>query len=646
MLLHTHTVMSLILGLTATGMFVHLIRLKQPVNAKKWLILFYLGLLVWQIENMIRYSMPLEYFVTLTYKIQTVFVLIPMIALTLIAHTQYAYRFLAATHERESKIVFWGSLLLSSGEFLFVAWNEFYNQGTMATTLLSGFFYSSLFTIWIIILALRKAKVLRKGNPKASRAHSLYAVINACYAGASIFSLLFGFFSVPGFWSYFLLVWFGNLASIVLYIVTAAIPAGFQTKITGFAFVFAASFLSITTLIIYPPVYLDDIPGRLAQQEGLSRLLIIIAIVALMIVILMPFMLKISLTSRLQLLLEGVQKVNSGNLNTHVEEGLQDEIGSLTRNFNMMTQTLKKAHDDLTVYAQTLEMKVAGRTDELQKSLTELQTLQAQLIQAEKIAYLGELAAGIAHEIKNPLNFINNFSEVSKELCHELEEEMEKQPPDLANIKDITNDIILNLERINNHGKRTDAIVQGLLEHSRASKGERQPTDINVLTEECLQSSYDYILAKDRTFTATLERSFDESLSGGDKGLGKINIIKQDISRVLSNMFSNAFYSIIEKKKQSGNAYKPTIFVSTKKTDIALGDGTRGRIEIRIKDNGMGIPQDIVDKIFQPFFTTKPTGHGTGLGLSLSYDIIKAHGGEIKVETKEGEFAEFIIQLP
>ena len=320
MLLHTHTVMSLILGLTATGMVVHLTRLKQPVNAKKWLILFYLGLLVWQIENMIRYSMPLEYFVTLTYKIQTVFMLIPMIALTLTAHTQYAYRFLVATHERESKIVFRVSLVLSSAEFLFVAWNEFYNHGTMATTLFSGFFYSSLFTIWIIILVLRKAKVLRTVNPKASKAHFLYAGINACYAAASIFSLLFGFFSVPGFWSYFLLVWFGNLASIVLYIVTAAIPAGFQTKITGFIFVFAASFLSITTLIIYPPIYLEDIPGRLAQQEGLFRLLIIIAIVAVMIVILMPFMIKISLTSRLKLLLEGVQKVNSGNLDTHVPE--------------------------------------------------------------------------------------------------------------------------------------------------------------------------------------------------------------------------------------------------------------------------------------------------------------------------------------
>ncbi|MEO8766206.1 MAG: ATP-binding protein [Ginsengibacter sp.] len=638
--------MSLILGLTATGMFVHLIRLQQPVNAKNWLILFYLGLLIWQIENMIRYSMPLEYFVTLLYRIQTVFMLIPMIALTLVAHTQYAYRFLVATHERESRIVFRISLLLSAGEFLFVAWNEFYNKGTMATTLLSGFLYSSIFTTWIIILLVRKARVLIKINPKAAKAHFLYAGINACYAAASILSLSFGFFSVPGFWSYFLLVWFGNLASIVLYIVEAAIPASFQTKITGFTFVFAASFLSITTLIIYPPIYLGDIPGRLSQQGGLFRLLIIIAIVAVMIVILMPFMLRISLTGRLKLLLEGVQAVNSGDLDTHVAEGLPDEIGSITRNFNQMTHTLRKAYQELTVHAQTLEMKVASRTDELQKSLTELQALQAQLIQAEKTAYLGQLAAGIAHEIKNPLNFINNFSEVSIELCHELEEAVKQQTPDVSYINNITTDIILNLERIHNHGQRTDAIVQGMLEHSRASKGERQPTDINALTEECLQSCYDTILAKNKTFAATLEVHFDESLSGGDKGLGKINIIKQDVSRVLSNLFSNSFYSIAEKKAQIGKAYEPTISVITRKTEVFIEDGATGRIEIKIRDNGTGIPADIVDKIFQPFFTTKPTGQGTGLGLSLSYDIIKAHGGEIKVETREGEFAEFIIHLP
>lgn len=645
MLLHTHTVMSLILGLTATGMFVHLIRLRQPVHAKNWLILFYLGLLIWQIENIIRYSMPLEYFVTNAYRIQTVFMLIPMVALTHIAHSQYAYKFLVATHERERKIFLWVSVLLSLSEFLFVAWNEFYKHGAMAFTLLSAFFYSSIFTFWIIALALRKAKVLRITNLKVSKAHYLYACINACYAGASIFSLFFGFFSVPGFWSYFLLVWLGNLASIVLYIITAAVPAGFQTKITGFAFVIAASFLSITTLVIYPPVYLTDITGRLTQQQGLFRLLIIIVIVAVMIVILMPFMLRVSLTDRLKLLLEGVKKVNSGNLDTRVPEGLPDEIGSLTGNFNTMTQNLKKAQSDLIEHAQTLEMKVALRTDQLQKSLTELKALQAQLIQAEKIASLGELTAGIAHEIKNPLNFINNFSEVNIELCDELETEIEKPSPDLVNVKGIAADIVLNLERINHHGKRADAIIQGMLEHSRASKGERQPTDINALTEEAMSSCYDSFKAKNKSFTARLETMLDKELYAGDKGTGKINVVKQDISRVLSNLFSNAFYAVTEKKEHLGNAYEPAISVSTKKLNTPLGSHTSS-IEIRIKDNGTGISEEEIDKIFQPFFTTKPSGQGTGLGLSLSYDIIKAHGGDIKVETKENEFAEFIIQLP
>lgn len=645
MLLHTHTVMSLILGLTAAGMFFHLLRLKQPVNAKKWLMLFYLGLFVWQVENIIRYSMPLAYYVTVIYKIQTVFLLIGMIALTHIAHAQYAYQFLVATHERERKIVFKFSIVLSIGELLFVAWNEFYKQGGMAISFLSAFFYSSLFTFWIIALSLRKAKVLRNVDRKASRAHSFYAIINACYAGASVFAFSFGFFSVPGFWSYFLLVWLGNLASIVLYIVTAAVPASFQTKITGFTFVIAASFLSITTLTIYPPVYLEDIQGRLLQNAGLFRLLIIIIAVALMIVTLMPFMLKISLTHPLQRLLEGVQKVNSGNLDTHVAEGLPDEIGLLTRNFNLMAQSLKKANHELTDYAQTLEKKVTRRTEQLQRSLTELKTLQAQLIQAEKNASLGELAAGIAHEIKNPLNFINNFSEVNVELCEELEKEIQKPSPDLINIKDIAEDIILNLERIKHHGTRADSIVQGMLDHSRASKGERQLTDINALTEESMLICYKKAIAKNKTFTARLNTDFDESLWAGEDDSRKINIIKQDISRVLINLFNNAFYSVTEKKKRAESEYEPTISASTKKIILSTTD-KKSCVEIRVKDNGTGIPQHVIGKIFQPFFTTKPAGQGTGLGLSLSYGIIKAHGGEIRAKSIEGEWTELKVELP
>ena len=643
MLLHTHSVMSFILGLTAAGMFMHLITLRQPVNAKRWLVLFYFSLMCWQVENIIRYSMPLEYFTTTLYKLQTVVFLIPLIAVTLVAHTQFAYRFLATTYKREQKIVFRISIFLSVAEVLFVAWNEFYNNGGMAITLLSAFFYGLFFTFWIIILSIRKSKFLRHTDPKASRAHLIYAAINSLYAGASIFSLMFGFFSVPGFWSYFLLVWIGNLASIVLYIVTAAIPASFQTKITGFTFVLAATFLSLITLFLYPPVFLTDTEGRLSQQGGLIRMLIIIAIAAFLIVLLMPFMLRISLTTPMQRLIEGVQKVNSGNFNAQIEVGLPDEIGLLTENFNQMTRHLEKAQNDLTDYAQTLEKKVARRTEQLQRSFAELKTLQAQQIQAEKIASLAQLTAGLGHEIKNPLNFINNFSQVSIELAGELEEEINKSSPDPQYLKEIAEDIILNLERIHHHGQRADGIVQGMLDHSRAEKGERKLTDLNSLTDEYRRLTYDSIITKDKFFSAKMVTHYDDSIA-------EINIVKEDIGRVILNVFNNAFYSIKEKKKLVGNGYVPTIWVNTKKIDLsgAAENGLQKReaILIKIKDNGIGIPDKIIDKIYQPFFTTKPSGQGTGLGLSLSHDIIKAHGGSLKTNSTEGEFAEFEIMLP
>jgi two-component system, NtrC family, sensor kinase len=269
--------------------------------------------------------------------------------------------------------------------------------------------------------------------------------------------------------------------------------------------------------------------------------------------------------------------------------------------------------------------------DTLQKSLEELKSTQAQLIQSEKMASLGELTAGIAHEIQNPLNFVNNFSEVNTELIEELQEERKKENRDFKNEDDILNDIKENEQKINHHGKRADTIVKGMLQHSRISTGQKELTDINALADEYLRFSYHGLRAKDKSFNATLTTDFDESI-------GKINIIPQDIGRVLLNLYNNAFYAITEKKKQQGEGYEPTVSVSTKKTN--------GKVEVKVKDNGNGIPQKVLHKIFQPFFTTKPTGQGTGLGLSLAYDIVKAHGGEIKIETKEGVGSEFIIQLP
>jgi two-component system NtrC family sensor kinase len=270
--------------------------------------------------------------------------------------------------------------------------------------------------------------------------------------------------------------------------------------------------------------------------------------------------------------------------------------------------------------------------NELQTTLQELKNTQAQLIQSEKMASLGELTAGIAHEIQNPLNFVNNFSEVNSELITEMKDEMDKG--NLQEAKAIADDIAENGQKINHHGKRADAIVKGMLQHSRKSTGQKELIDINALADEYLRLSYHGIRAKDKLFNAIMKTDFDNSI-------GKINIVPQDMGRVLLNLYNNAFYAVNEKKASTSSAqqrYEPTISVSTKKSG--------NQVSISVSDNGNGIPQKVLDKIFQPFFTTKPTGEGTGLGLSLSYDIIKAHGGELKAENKEGEGAEFIIKLP
>jgi signal transduction histidine kinase len=301
------------------------------------------------------------------------------------------------------------------------------------------------------------------------------------------------------------------------------------------------------------------------------------------------------------------------------------------------------------VEAQKLQLEhlVAERTveltrqkEELQNALIELQSTQKQLIQSEKMASLGELTAGIAHEIQNPLNFVNNFSEVSAELVNEMKEELQAKNESAVTV--ILQDLEQNLQKITHHGKRADAIVKGMLLHSRSSTGIKEPTDINALADEYLRLSYHGLRAKDKSFNATMKVEFDEKI-------GTINIITQDIGRVLLNLFTNAFYSITEKKKaqrvEGTQKFEPTVSVTTKL--ITNGStGAERTVMISVKDNGTGIPQEVLDKIYHPFFTTKPTGDGTGLGLSISYDIIKAHGGEIKVETKDGEGAEFIISLP
>jgi len=265
----------------------------------------------------------------------------------------------------------------------------------------------------------------------------------------------------------------------------------------------------------------------------------------------------------------------------------------------------------------------------IEKAYSELKSTQAQLIQSEKMASLGELTAGIAHEIQNPLNFVNNFSELSNELITEMSEEIDKG--NIDEVKAIASDIRQNLEKINHHGKRADSIVKGMLQHSQKGSGQKELTDLNAMAEEYLRLSYHGTLAKEIAFNA----SFVTDL---DKSIGNVNLVQQDISRVLLNLYNNAFYAVAERQKKETGDYQPTVTVTTKRKG--------GFIEISVKDNGSGIPESIKDKIFQPFFTTKPTGQGTGLGLSLSYDIVKAHGGELRVDSKEGEGSSFIILLP
>jgi two-component system NtrC family sensor kinase len=302
--------------------------------------------------------------------------------------------------------------------------------------------------------------------------------------------------------------------------------------------------------------------------------------------------------------------------------------------------TSKKQEEELRISTERraeLEELVKERTaellkqkDELQEIVEELKTTQNQLIQSEKMASLGELTAGIAHEIQNPLNFVNNFSEVSMELLDEMAQELDKG--DTEEAKAIAEDVKQNLEKIRHHGKRADGIVKGMLQHSRASSGQKEPTDINALADEYLRLAYHGLRAKDKSFNAELSTHFDSTLP-------KVNMVPQDIGRVMLNLFTNAFYTVHQRQKTAGLDYKPNVSVTT--------SAKKGKLIIKVKDNGMGIPDAIKEKIMQPFFTTKPTGEGTGLGLSMSYDIVvKGHGGNIDVDTKEGEYTEFGISIP
>ncbi|GAB2567539.1 hypothetical protein GCM10027190_16900 [Spirosoma areae] len=304
----------------------------------------------------------------------------------------------------------------------------------------------------------------------------------------------------------------------------------------------------------------------------------------------------------------------------------------MTEKLSEVQQLSTEKQQILVTQNEVLEKQVIIRTAELNHSLTELKATQTQLIQREKMASLGELTAGIAHEIQNPLNFVNNFSEVSTELVSELEDEQKKPTRDTQLETELLGDLKQNLQKITLHGGRASSIVKGMLEHSRTTTGERQLTDLNALADEYLRLAYQGFRGKDNPFTCELVTDFDSTL-------GKVDLIPQEIGRVLLNLYNNAFYAAQQKQKTASSDYQPTVMVRTAQVD--------GQVTIRVKDNGVGMPELVKAKIFQPFFTTKPTGEGTGLGLSLSYDIVtKGHGGSLLVKSQEGEGTEFVIQLP
>jgi two-component system NtrC family sensor kinase len=279
---------------------------------------------------------------------------------------------------------------------------------------------------------------------------------------------------------------------------------------------------------------------------------------------------------------------------------------------------------------QKANVELRQQKSETERALIELKNTQSQLIQREKMASLGELTAGIAHELQNPLNFVNNFSGLNRELTAEMKAELLKG--NYEEVSALAEDIEENGEKIITHGQRASDIIRSMLEHSHTSTGEKQPTDINRLADEYLWLAYHGSRARDKNFTAEIQTHYDSNV-------GAVNVVPQEIGRVFLNLYNNAFYAVSQKRKKLGKGFEPEVTMNTKRVN--------GHVEIHVKDNGTGISRKSLDKIFQPFYTTKPAGEGTGLGLSLSYDIItKGHGGDIAVDTKEGEYSEFIIQLP
>ncbi len=360
-----------------------------------------------------------------------------------------------------------------------------------------------------------------------------------------------------------------------------------------------------------------------AEAAAATRLSQIVVAAAVLVGALLTFLLLRAIVVPLRRLVAAMDGLNAGNVDVVIPAAGPDEIGAVARTLGRFRDTLREQN---------------RRERELRAAHEELKATQASLIHAEKMASLGQLTAGIAHEIKNPLNFVNNFASLSVELLNEFKETVRPVIAALgankrAEIDEVTDMLTANLDKIAEHGRRADGIVKSMLAHSRGASGERQSSDLNALLDETLNLAYHGARAQDPNFNITLEREFDRTIA-------PIELVPQDISRVLLNLFGNGFYAADKRRREAADAtFRPVLKVVTR----ALGNA----VEIRVRDNGTGIPTEFRDKLFQPFFTTKPTGEGTGLGLSISYDIVtQQHGGTITVDSREGEFTEFTIRLP
>lgn len=505
----------------------------------------------------------------------------------------------------------------------------------------ASLYYTSIgLQAWTIVVLLRRSltaskswagpsgrKVNHLRNPVGQPAQSqqAFALLIAFWVGFLVWAFLMKNEVTPFIYHIAQMVLL--LGVLVVHVTHASEITTFQVKLVALPLTTILALLGMLPFLLYGTTAPESAWGAtdVELQKKLRVFAWLIPGSALFTPVAFILFYRVGLLKPLAQLLEGVQRIEEGDLQARVPVLSRDEIGSLAQSLNTMALSLKAAREEL-------ERRVVERTTELRHSLENLRTTQTQLIQKEKMASLGELTAGIAHEIQNPLNFVNNFSEVSIELVTELEEEQQKTNRDPELEAELLVDLKQNLQKITHHGGRASNIVKGMLEHSRTATGERQPTDLNALADEYLRLAYQGFKAKDKSFNCEL-------ITDLYPGLGLTDVVPQEIGRVLLNLYNNAFYAVKTKQQTASSDYQPMVTVSTSQVN--------GSVKIRVQDTGTGMPDTVKSKVFQPFFTTKPTGEGTGLGLSLSYDIVtKGHGGTLIVESTEGIGSEFIITLP